>query len=101
MEGTEADRAEAAMMLQDAHDGPTPADQVYMVHRGRLEARIAGLVAERRIAVEALQHITRQEGRYSPDNQQHAVNTIEDMAQLATDALAQLAPRPGGEQETP
>ena len=35
----------------------------------------------------ALQEITKRMGRYSRDRLEHAQNTVEDMAQLAQDAL--------------
>lgn len=43
----------------------------------------------------AFVEISKKEGRFSVDRFQHACNTIEDMAQLALDALADLRAKVG------
>ncbi len=54
------------------------------------------LKTEHSIMRVALEEIAKAEGRYNPDQLEHAGNTIEDMQKLATDALARLAGDPNG-----
>ena len=46
------------------------------------------------IAITALNEISEGKGRYDMDRLRHAANTIEDMVELAKDALSKIVPSP-------
>jgi hypothetical protein len=83
----------------------------WIMHRGGKEVRLGDLgkfkadfvdhyISEHpegdglQIAIEALTEIAKGEGRYDMDRLRHAANCIEDMQQLAKEALSKLVEPP-------
>ena len=62
-------------------------DEEYIKQHEQIEADMKLMAASKKM-LEALIEITEGKGRYSTDRLTHANNTIEDMIQLAKDAIA-------------
>jgi len=77
-EASQRAKAFVRALIDEAGDEP----------RAELLSFIAALEAERDRYFAALQEISQGAGRFSVDPLTHASNTIEDMKQLASDALA-------------
>jgi hypothetical protein len=56
----------------------------------RLNHSVMDLIKERNELLATLREISEGRGRFSRDNFEHARNTIEDMKQLALDAIAKV-----------
>lgn len=65
----------------------TTLQDAYMEGAAEKEAEMRALAKENRKLREALREITEGKGRYNRDQLIHASNTIEDMKEIATNAL--------------